>query len=215
MKLPKGSLKWKITYILAYPIARFLLGIEVYGKENIPLEGPVILAPNHRSYIDPPLIGYVSPRETYFLAKEELFKFKPFAMLIKFYNAIPLKRSIEAKEALLYAIEKLRNNYAVVIFPEGTRNKTKEKLLPFKLGMAFLAFQTNSKIVPIYIKNNDGRAFIKPFLWIFRIKKLKVYIGKPIDVSEFENSRKGQVELTKRVYNEIMNLIEMSEKSVL
>jgi 1-acyl-sn-glycerol-3-phosphate acyltransferase len=77
MILPKGSLKWKITYILAYPIAKFILGIKVYGRENIPENGPLILAPNHRSYIDPPVVGFASTRETYFLAKEELFKFKP------------------------------------------------------------------------------------------------------------------------------------------
>ncbi len=208
MKLPEGSLRWKITYILAYPIAKFILGIKVYGRENIPSEGPVILAPNHRSYIDPPVVGFASIRETYFLAKEELFRFKLFAMLIKFYNAVPLKRSIEAKEALFFAIEKLKNEEVVTIFPEGTRNKTKEKLLPFKLGISYIALNTNAKIVPIYIKNNNGRAFIKPFLWIFRIKPLKIYIGEPIDTKDFENSRKGQVELTKKVYERLMELIE-------
>lgn len=208
MKLPKGSLKWKITYILAYPIAKFLLGVRIYGSENIPKEGPVILAPNHRSYIDPPLVGFAAGRETYFLAKEELFRFKPFAMLIRFYNAIPLKRSLEAKEALFHAIEILKNNGAVVIFPEGTRNKTSQKLLPFKFGISFLAFQTNAKIVPVYIKNNQGKALIKPFLWIFRIKRLEVHIGKPIDIDGFENTRRGQAELTKKIYHEISNLIE-------
>ncbi|MCS7245521.1 MAG: 1-acyl-sn-glycerol-3-phosphate acyltransferase [candidate division WOR-3 bacterium] len=208
MKLPKGSLKWKITYILVYPIAKFLLGIRVYGNENVPKEGPVILAPNHRSYIDPPVVGFAAGRETYFLAKEELFRFKPFAILMKFYNAIPLKRSLEAKDTLFYAIEILKNNGAIVVFPEGTRNKTSQNLLPFKLGISFLAFQTNAKIVPIYIKNNQGRALIKPFLWILRIRRLEVYIGKPIDINDFENTRKGQVELTKRLYYEISKLIE-------
>ncbi|MEO0202251.1 MAG: lysophospholipid acyltransferase family protein [candidate division WOR-3 bacterium] len=212
MKLPKGSLKWKITYILAYPIARFILGIKVYGRENIPEEGPVILAPNHRSYIDPPVIGFASTRETFFLAKEELFRFKPFALLIKFYNAIALKRSTEAREALIYAIDKLKSNQVVTIFPEGTRNKTKEKLLSFKLGVAFLALNTESKVVPIYIKNNDGRAFIKPFLWIFRLKPLRVYIGKPIDPRQFENNRKGQVELAKALYLALLELIEKNSE---
>jgi 1-acyl-sn-glycerol-3-phosphate acyltransferase len=208
MILPKGSLKWKITYILAYPIAKFILGIKVYGRENIPENGPLILAPNHRSYIDPPIVGFASTRETYFLAKEELFKFKPFAMLISFYNAIPLKRSIESKTALIHAIEKLKENKVITIFPEGTRNKTKQKLLPFKLGVAFLSLNTDAKIVPIYIKNNTGRAFLKPFLWILRIKRLEVHIGKPIDPSSFTNDRKGQVELTKKLYEEMLKLIE-------
>jgi 1-acyl-sn-glycerol-3-phosphate acyltransferase len=208
MILPKGSLKWKITYILAYPIAKFILGIKVYGRENIPENGPLILAPNHRSYIDPPIVGFASSRETYFLAKEELFKFKPFAMLISFYNAIPLKRSIESKTALIHAIEKLKENKVITIFPEGTRNKTKQKLLPFKLGVAFLSLNTDAKIVPIYIKNNTGRAFLKPFLWILRIKRLEVHIGKPIDPRSFTNDRKGQVELTKKLYEEMLKLIE-------
>jgi 1-acyl-sn-glycerol-3-phosphate acyltransferase len=208
MILPKGSLKWKITYILAYPIAKFILGIKVYGRENIPENGPLILAPNHRSYIDPPVVGFASTRETYFLAKEELFKFKPFAMLISFYNAIPLRRSIESKTALIYAIEKLKENNVITIFPEGTRNKTKQKLLPFKLGVAFLSLNTNAKVVPIYIKNNGGRALFKIFLWILRIKRLEVHIGKPIDPKSFTNDRKGQVELTKKLYEEMLKLIE-------
>jgi 1-acyl-sn-glycerol-3-phosphate acyltransferase len=208
MILPKGSLKWKITYILAYPIAKFILGIKVYGRENIPENGPLILAPNHRSYIDPPVVGFASTRETYFLAKEELFKFKPFAMLISFYNAIPLKRSVESKTALIHAIEKLKENKVITIFPEGTRNKTKQKLLPFKLGIAFLSLNTDAKVIPIYIKNNTGRAFLKPFLWILRIKRLEVHIGKPIDPRSFTSDRKGQVELTKKLYEEMLKLIE-------
>jgi len=208
MILPKGSLKWKITYILAYPIAKFIIGIKVYGRENIPENGPLILAPNHRSYIDPPVVGFASPRETYFLAKEELFKFKPFARLITFYNAIPLKRNFESKTALIYAIEKLKENKVITIFPEGTRNKTNKKLLPFKLGVAFLSLNTNAKIIPIYIKNNGGKALLKPFLWILRIKRLEVHIGKPIEPNNFTNDRKGQIELTKKLYEEMLKLIE-------
>jgi len=66
------SVHWRLARILLGPIFRFVLGVRVRGAHHVPREGSVILAPNHRSFWDPPMVGYASPRETFFLAKREL-----------------------------------------------------------------------------------------------------------------------------------------------
>ena len=191
------------------------LGVKVHGKENVPADGPLIVAPNHRTYFDPPVVGYAlaippNQREAFFLAKEDLWKVKPFGKLIEFLNAIPLKRSAQARTALTHAIELLKKGGTVVIFPEGGRNKTDEDLLPFKLGVAFLAFHTGAPVVPAYITNNHGRAITKPWKWVFRLQPMHVYFGKPIDPADFPQGRRGQIEFTKALQKAVEELMDQA-----
>ncbi len=211
------STRWKIAKFLLSPLFKYLLGVKVHGKHNVPKDEPIIVAPNHRTYFDPPVVGYAmaiepNEREVYFLAKEDLWKFKPFGMLIEFLNAIPLKRNAQAKGALMSAINILEKGGGVVIFPEGQRNKTDEDLLPFKMGVAFLAFHTGSKVVPAFITNTKGKAITKPWKWVFRLKPLHVYIGKPIDPKNYPKDRKGQISFMKDLRKAMEELLERARK---
>ena len=207
------SRKWRILLKvlgwLFYPV----MGVKVHDKENVPSEGPIIIAPNHRTYFDPPVVGYAlaiepNPREAHFLAKEDLWNFKPFGKLLEFLNAIPLKRSAQGRTALMHAIDILKEGGTVVIFPEGGRNKTKEDLLPFKLGVAFLAMHTGAKVIPAYITNNGGRAITKPWKWIFRLQPLHVYFGKPLNPSDYPEGRRGQIALTRDLQEKVKELMD-------
>ncbi len=207
------SKKWRILLKILgwffYPV----MGVKVHGKENVPPEGPIIVAPNHRAYFDPPVVGYalaVKPnqREAHFLAKEDLWKFKPFGKLLEFLNAIPLRRSAQARTALMHAIDILNRGGAIVIFPEGGRNKTQEDLLPFKLGVSFLAIHTGAKVVPAYITNNRGRAISKPWKWIFRLEPMHVYFGEPLDPADYPEGRRGQIELIKDLQKKVKELMD-------
>ncbi len=207
--------KWRVLLKTIGWIFNPFLGVKVHGKENIPAEGPLIVAPNHRTYFDPPVVGYalavsLNPREAFFLAKEDLWKVRPFGKLIEFLNAIPLKRSAQARKALMHAIELLRKGGTVVIFPEGGRNKTEKDLLPFKLGVAFLAFHTGAPVVPAYITNNHGRAITKPWKWVLRVQPMHVYFGKPIYPSDFPEGRRGQIEFTKALQRAVEELMEQA-----
>ena len=177
MKAP--SAKWRIGRVVTYPVFRWFLGLREFGKENIPGEGPVIIASNHRSAWDPPLLGFAAyPREVHFIAKRELFN-PVLGPIIRLYNAHPIKRSAGARSALFTALDLLKKGYAIVIFPEGTRNRTDKPLLPLRRGIQWIAYnpdiRDDVKVVPAWIDGKPGN--------------FTVIFGKPIspaDVSEDE-----------------------------
>lgn len=196
-------MKWGFAWLILYPLFKVLFGMRVKGRKNVIRKKRVIIAPNHISSWDPPLVGVASPRELYFLAKEDLFIPNPFfAALIRFYNAIPIKRETGGKDALKKAIKLLKDDKAVVIFPEGTRNKTEKELLEFKEGVALLAIKTDSPVVPTCIKGPR-----RPFwTWILRKERLEVKFGEPLYPSQFEG-KSGLDEFTVEIKNSVRRML--------
>ena len=190
------GLKWFVSWILMFPLFKFLTGLEIEGK--IPKSGPLILAANHVSFLDPPAVGVTACREIYFLAKAGLFKgSKLFARLITAYNALTL----EGMFGIRKAIRLLRTGNAVVIFPEGTRSR-KKMILPFHHGVGYLAINYGVPVVPVYIANSNKR-FIT---LVLRINKLKVKFGKMIKPHGYKKTRKDFARFATRVREEIMRL---------
>ena len=188
---------WMISWIFTYPLFKLLTGVEIKG--TIPKKGPIIIASNHTSFLDPPLIAYTTFREVYFLAKSNLFEVSRFfRWLITTYNAI----SIGTTEGLKTAIRLLKQDKVVVIFPEGTRSRTKT-MLPFNPGMSYLAISLNVPVVPVYITNSEE----KVVSILLRINKIKIRYGKPImpcgykktkeDYEKFANKMREEVERLK------------------
>ncbi len=199
-------MKWGFAWLILYPLFKALFGMRVTGQKNVIRKKRVIIAPNHISSWDPPLVGVASPREVYFLAKEDLFIPNPlFAALIRFYNAIPIKRETGGKDALKKAIKLLNDEKAVVIFPEGTRNRTEKELLEFKEGVALLAIKTNSPVVPTCIKGPR-----KPFWdWILRKERLEVKFGEPLYPSQFDG-KSGLDRFTAEIKNSVRRMLHES-----
>jgi cytidylate kinase len=133
--------------------ARIFLRILFTGKEHIPLRGPLIVACNHISFWDPPLVGSLFPRVLAFLAKEELFQNKVFGALLAGYNSIPIPRGPRARSALRGAEGVLDRGGAVLIFPEGTRSKT-GSFLPPRAGISHLAALSRVPVLPARIKGS-------------------------------------------------------------
>jgi len=134
--------------------ARTLLDFHVEGLERIPRKGPLIVACNHISFWDPPLVGAHLPREMHFVAKAELFHNPLFGALIRSYNSIPIHRGAQARAGLRGAEEVLSAGGAVLIFPEGTRNKSGE-LLPPRAGVGRLAAVTRTPVAPACITGSN------------------------------------------------------------
>ena len=133
--------------------ARIFLRIRITGKEHIPLKGPLIVACNHISFWDPPLVGSLFPRVLAFLAKEELFQNKVFGAVLAGYNSIPIPRGPRARSALRGAEGVLDRGGAVLIFPEGTRSKT-GSFLPPRAGISHLAAVSLAPVLPARIKGS-------------------------------------------------------------
>lgn len=139
------------------------------GLENIPKDGRCVLAGNHTRIFDPLLIMGCTKRTVHFLAKDELYK-GINGIIFRHMGIIPVNRRIHDKDALMKAKEFLSNECLVGIFPEGTVNKTKDVIMPFKIGAVKMAHDTDSPVVPFVIRGkykvfggNLSIEFLKPF----------------------------------------------------
>jgi 1-acyl-sn-glycerol-3-phosphate acyltransferase len=165
---------YRLSWLLLNFIERILFGFLVTGRERIPWTGAVIIASNHISYFDPPVVGSGVPREVYFMAKEELFRNRLFAWLISKYNAIPLKRSVGDMAAFKRAVTLLKQGKAVLMFPEGTRSLS-GKLLKPKQGVGMIACLTASPVVPAYVRGTNRLRDA-----LLRKARLEVAFGEPV-----------------------------------
>lgn len=182
---------------------RVVFGIRLYGREHIPKSGPFILASNHISYFDPPLVGSFIPRELFFFAKKELFDNKIFGWIIWRTNARPVRRGQMDRQALATSLQILREGYGLTMFPEGTRSKTRE-LLPPKPGLGLLAAKAACPVVPAYI---HGANRLKDCL--LRRDRLSLSYGEPIPadwIAARADSKEGYLEITAEVMRRIVAL---------
>ena len=182
-------------YSLLKPIYTILLIIlfrpKVIGKENIPEEGALIFAGNHKHAVDPTMVMMSTKRLVHFMAKEELFK-GLHGWAFKNMGLIKVRRGKSNPGAIIDAENILNNGGTVGIFPEGTRNKGKEELLKFRTGTVRLAQKTNTLIIPFGIKNKYK---------LFR-KSVILEFGKPIDVNNMEID-----EANDKLRNEVLKIL--------
>lgn len=154
----------------------------VEGRENVPPMGPLIVAANHVSNFDPPLISASFPRRIWFLAKNELFK-GPAKWFFTAYGAHPVNRSRTDPAAYRWALDKLALDQCVTIFPEGTRSRGggMKKGQP---GIVRLAMKSHASIIPVGISGTDH---MNHPLHLFRpTGRIVVNIGRPFTLPDIE-----------------------------
>ena len=178
---------YKIVRFIGRPIYKIVFRPKYYGVDNIPSEGAVILAGNHTNNLDAAMMIGAPKRIVHMMAKKELFSSKISNYFFRSMGCISVNRSIHDENAKSEAIDVLKNNEVLGIFPEGTVNKTLYKeneqlILPFKYGAVSFAKKTNAYIVPFAI-NGKYKIFSKD---------LKITFGKPYKVTsdlESENEK--------------------------
>ena len=154
--------------------SRTVLRFKIQGLDHVPRTGPLIVACNHISFWDPPLVGSNFPRPLHFLAKAELFQNKVFGAMLRGYNSIPLQRGAQARSGLRGGEDALSRGGALLIFPEGTRNKS-GAMLPPRAGIGRLAAVTRAPVLPVRItgSNNIRRS-------IARLELVWIRFGSPL-----------------------------------
>ena len=142
---------------LAVAVMRLLFRLEGHGTSHVPRHGAVLLVANHSSFLDPPLVGGMSPRQLAFMAKAELFKVPLFGGFIRRLNARPVRREGADAGALRTALRILQDGGVLLMFPEGTRGDEGTLREP-KPGAAMLAVMSGAAVVPVFIEGS-GRAW--------------------------------------------------------
>jgi 1-acyl-sn-glycerol-3-phosphate acyltransferase len=155
-----------------------------YDSGLVPPAGPLLLAANHQSYLDPPLIGIrVRQRHLTFVAKSDLFKFGPFARVISWLNAIPMNDTAGDLGAIKETVARLSKGAAVLIFPEGSRCED-GAIAPFKRGVALLVKRAKCPVVPVAIEGAfDAWPISRKFPRLFG-PRVYVKFGAPIAYEE-------------------------------
>lgn len=175
-----------------YVAIKLFFRIKYINSKNVPKKGATLLVANHQSFLDPPAIGCGYFRRTNFLARKTLFKFKPFGKLIDSVDAIPLETNGLGFQGIKETLRRLKNDEAVLIFPEGSRSFDGE-LAPFTSGYASLAMKTNATIVPVAIAGAfeafpRTQKFPSPFK-----PRVRVEYGAPIHSEEYESLTDAQI----------------------
>ena len=161
--------KWyKFFYAIVWPFIMLFYPMKFIGKENIP-EGGALVCANHSSAVDPFFLAFALGRNRQIraMAKESLLNIFFIGKILKLVGTFGVRRGASDIHAVKYALEELKKGEYVVLFPEGTRVKSREEEDP-KTGAAMLATRTGVNVLPVYIPMHK-----KPF----RINR--VYIGKP------------------------------------
>lgn len=139
-----------LGYSLSKAIAKTFFHYRVIGADNMIEEGPCIIAANHCSYFDPPLVGVACRRAIHYLARKSLLKVPILGPILPDLNVIPVDQKNADRSALLGAIRVIKNGGAVLIFPEGTRS-TNGKLRAAQPGVGMIAAKTGAPVIPVRI----------------------------------------------------------------
>lgn len=205
------NLFYSIGLFVLRPIFKLLFFYKIKNANILPKEGSYIICANHLSLIDPVLLAFSQKRKIFFMAKQELFKNKIFAKIIRALGAFPVARaSKQSKLAIQHASDLLTESKVVGIFIEGTRSKDGSLLRP-KLGAARIAKLSNVPVLPVSISTKSGRK-----IRIFR--KVTVNCGSliyPQDLKQNSESDSEQKENLKIASDFIMNKIENLRKDVI
>ena len=181
--------------ILFNIIFKYYYNVSIIGKENIPKEGATILAGNHKNIFDPCLTFISTNRQIHYMAKKECFDKKIIGWTFRRIGCVPVDKFNSNYSSVKSTLSILSDGGIVGIFPEGTRNKTNNFLLPFKTGAVSMAQKTNAYVVPFAITGD----------YKFRSKNLKIRFGKPFKINEIDIK-----EANKRLEDEISKLMKIN-----
>src|SRR5271168_4870102 len=153
------------------------------GREHLPRSGPLLLASNHRSFLDPFVIGTLVRRPVYYMAKRELFEKRWQAWVLNALGAFPVDRGAGDGDAMATARAILARGDCVVVFPEGTRVRPGPLGSP-RRGAGRLALETGAPVAPVAVSGSDAvrRG------WRIRPRKVRIRVGRPMSFPTGESS---------------------------
>jgi len=190
---------YNLLHLLFRTLFSLFFRWQVSGADKIPVTGGVIIAANHISLWDPPVIGAAITRQIHFMAKEQLFANTVFAWLISRLGAFPVRRGMADRTAIRTALSLLEDGKVLGLFPEGTRSKTGKLGRP-EPGLAMLAVKAGVPVVPTAIIGTNN---------VFRegnlLPKFKIIFGKPLIFTR--DNKDGLADISGKIMEEIDRLL--------
>ncbi len=175
---------YRVARMFISGIFHLLFRIRIEGKENIPTEGAYVVCSNHKSLMDPPMLGVCLPFPVRFMAKEELFRNKILGGIIRSVGAFPIKRGKSDVGALRSAMKMLESGENVAIFPEGTRSKG-TTMRRGKQGAALIAAKSGVNILPVGI-DGEYKLFHKLTFRVGEVIPLEKYFDQKLSGDELQ-----------------------------
>jgi 1-acyl-sn-glycerol-3-phosphate acyltransferase len=206
-----------LSYFLGWSFFRCLYKVyfrwRVYHPERVPKEGPVILASNHASFIDPPLVGAGIRRPINYLARENLFRFPIMGSVLRSWHVVPVNREGGGAAGLRAILDRLLAGGGIILFPEGTRTRD-GKLQPARSGIGLTVIKSTAPVVPVRVFGTYeafGRHMKFP-----RPRRIAVKYGEPLRFAalraEAKTCPKARLkEIYQQVADEIMAAITKLE----
>jgi 1-acyl-sn-glycerol-3-phosphate acyltransferase len=197
----ENTLGYKLTRLIARLATTLLFDLKVYGTENVPRTGGLLLVSNHQSNLDPVLLGVQLPRALSYMAKSELFNVNPlFAWLIRSLGAFPVRQGSADVGAVKEAIARLQEGDVLNVYPEGSRTEDGE-IAPMEKGIGLVIRRAKVPVVPVAIDGSydawrKGRQ-------LFRRWPIRLQYGPPMDLGHL----KGE-EIVQRVDQTLRRMFE-------
>jgi 1-acyl-sn-glycerol-3-phosphate acyltransferase len=141
---------YRFAWVVFRAIFRCYFRWRVFNPERVPLSGGAVLAVNHASYIDPPLVAAGLRRTVACLAREDLFRFPPMAWVLRQWGVVPLDRDGGSASGLRVIITRLHEGNAIVLFPEGTRTRDGQ-MQPARSGIGLIVIKSDQPVVPVRV----------------------------------------------------------------
>jgi len=197
------------VYFVGWSGYRLLFAVyfrwRVYHNERVPLQGSVILAANHASFLDPPLVGSGLNRDINYLARKSLFRYPVLGWILRAVNAVPVDRDGGGAAGLKAIMDRLHGGGAIILFPEGTRTQNGELQLA-RSGVGLTVIKSEAPVVPVrvfgtYEAWGKGISFPKPH-------RVAVKYGEPMNFAKLRAEAKDCTKpRLKEIYQEVANEI--------
>ena len=192
------------SYFIGWHLFRLVYAIcfrsRVFHPERVPLTGPVIIASNHLSFLDPPLVGTGVKRSINYMARKSLFRYPGVGALLRSWNAVPIDRDGGSASGLKEILDRLKRGGAIILFPEGTRS-VDGKLQPARSGVGLAIIKSNAPVVPTRVFGTFeayGKGITIP-----RPHRIAVKYGEPMGFATLRAEAKTCTkERLKQIYQE-------------
>jgi len=204
---------YRVSRLFCLVIAKVVFRLRVKGAEYVPRVGAAIIAANHTSFLDPIIVGVAVRRSIHYMAKEELFRFRPFGWLLQQYQVFPVSRRRIDLQAMKRAISLLQRGEVVVIFPEGTRGDGNQ-LRPARPGIGLIAARSKVPVIPML---HSGTEKVLPKnAWFPKPHQILVKFGEPVYFGEERAGERQEqiVRFSQRIMDRIAALKAGSEGGV-